>query len=125
VQTYNIVEHSWFLPDGTLLDADCYSGAFPLGFNNPQMVAVKDIGPICPGMFTIGPLLQNHPKLGKNVMELIPDPDTQMYGRSGLFLHGKPLPPEDIRSGSDGCICAQESTRLAVNSSPDRRLQVV
>jgi|HubBroStandDraft_6_1064221.scaffolds.fasta_scaffold800452_3 hypothetical protein len=125
MHTYQIAEHSWLAPDGTLLDADCYSGAFPLGFNNPQMVAVKDIGPLPPGFYTLGEMQAHHPVLGPNVIPLIPDAQNVMHNRGGFFVHGKPLPPADIRSGSDGCICAQESTRLAVNSSPDRRLQVV
>ena len=122
---YNILDHSWTMPDGIVLDADCYSGRFPDGFNNPAMVQIKDVGPLPPGFYEIGPLQASHALLGPNVMPLTPAPETEMYGRGGFFVHGKPLPPADIRSGSDGCICAQESTRLAINASPDKDLWVI
>ena len=124
--TFNI-SAGLFLQNGNLLDDDVYSGAWPEGFNDPTKVSNKDVGPLPAGLWRFGKLIAKHPDLGPNVIPLIPVDVPNSYGRdmASFFMHGKPLPPADIRSGSKGCICAQETTRLHVANSGDDGLTVV
>jgi hypothetical protein len=110
--------------DGILVSPDCYSGRWPDGYNNPAMEAVPDVGPIPCGLWTIGAPYEDG-KLGRYVMDLTPAKGTVTYGRSLFRMHGKPLPPADIRSGSEGCICADYVTRQRVYQSADTQLTVV
>jgi len=111
--------------DGILVDADCYSGSFPDGFNNPEKQSFPDIGPIPEGLWEIcGPPFSDTAH-GPYVLRLEPAPDTNTFGRTGFLMHGKPLPPADIRSGSKGCVCAAHETRTRVYQSGDTKLQVI
>lgn len=112
--------------DGILVSADGYSGNYEQdGYNNPDKAQEHDIGPLPEGLWTIeGPPFE-HPLRGPYVLKLIPDSTTEVYGRSDFLLHGKPLPPKDIKSGSDGCICEDHTTRVRVYQSGDTRLQVI
>lgn len=122
--TFNISASS-LSKDGILLDSDCYSGAFPEGFNDPSKQSIPDVGPIPEGFYTIcGPPFEDS-EHGPYILRLEPDANNVMYGRVGFLLHGKPLPPRDIRSGSKGCICAGPVTRTRVYQSGDTRLQVI
>src|SRR5271168_3676860 len=97
---YNITSGA-LSKDGTLIDPDCYSGAFPgIGFDNPSEEAVKDEGPLPEGDYDFVGQPFTDPTLGPYVLKIEPRPGTNTFGRSGFFLHGKPLPPADIRSGS-------------------------
>lgn len=122
--TYNILTHSLF-EGSVLVDGDCYSGAFPEGFNDPTKTAIPDMGPIPEGLYTIcGPPYEDT-EHGPYILRLEPDPNNAMFGRVGFLLHGKPLPPRDIRTGSEGCICARSVTRQRVYGSGDTKLQVI
>ena len=122
--TYNILDHC-LSKDGIILDRDVYSGAFPEGFNDPAKTHIHDVGPLPEGFYTIsGPPFEDS-KHGKYILRLEPDPHNSMFGRVGFLLHGKPLPPRDIRSGSEGCICAGPVTRTRVYQSGDTELQVI
>jgi hypothetical protein len=111
--------------DGIVVDTDCYSGAFPDGFNDPAKQEVPDVGPIPCGLYTIcGPPFSDT-EHGPYILRLEPDAANVMFGRVGFLLHGKPLPPRDIRSGSQGCICAGAVTRTRVYQSGDTRLTVI
>lgn len=124
--TFNILPPAASLSkDGIMLDRDVYSGAYPDGFNDPSKVAIPDVGPIPEGDYDfVGPPF-THPQLGPYVLRIVPRKGTVTYGRSGFFLHGKPLPPADIRSGSKGCMCAMLQTRVRVWQSGDSWLQVI
>ena len=91
------------------------------GVNNPTMEAVRGVGPVPAGRWTIGPP-RNHPPLGSVVMALMPvgfDP----HGRSGFFMHGDNSKLN--HTGSDGCIVMGRSIRQAVADSGVRALTVV
>lgn len=112
--------------DGILVSSDCYSGNYEKdGFNNPDKITEECIGPIPEGFWEINGPPFNDGKKGPYVMRLIPYKDTVLFGRGGFLIHGKPLPPADIRSGSDGCICADHDVRMKVWQSGDTKLQVV
>lgn len=122
--TFNI-SRGLFLKDGILLDGDVYSGAFPEGFNDPTKCAVRDVGPIPIGFWEISGPPYADAEHGPYILRLEPEPETETYGRVGFLLHGKSLPPKDIRAGSKGCICAGPDTRRRVYQSGDARLQVI
>jgi hypothetical protein len=124
VWAFNILAGQ-LLKDGILIDGDVYSGEFPEGFNDSSKEAVPDVGPIPEGFYTICGPPYSDTEHGPYILRLEPDPDNVMHGRVGFLLHGKPLPPADIRSGSKGCICAKYKTRMRVYQSGDTRLQVI
>jgi len=122
--TFNISAGS-LSKDGIVIDRDVYAGAGPQGFNNPAYEKTADDGPIPEGFYTIcGPPYEDT-EHGPYILRLEPDTNNVMFGRVGFLLHGKPLPPADIRSGSKGCICADRVTRTRVYQSGDTRLQVI
>lgn len=96
-----------------------YSGT-GAGRNNPAMQAVHDVGPLPEGFYLIGPAYE-HPKLGPLTMNLIPDIDNQMFGRSDFRMHGD----NATHDASEGCIVMEHGVRLRLSQSTDRRLQVI
>jgi|SRR5208337_4402521 len=122
--TYNILAHS-LAKDGIIVDSDCYSGAWPEGFNDPAKTASIGVGPIPEGLYSICGPPYSDSEHGPYILRLEPDSTNEMFSRVGFLLHGKPLPPRDIRSGSEGCICAGPDTRRRVYQSGDNRLQVI
>jgi hypothetical protein len=122
--TFNISAHA-LLKDGILVDSDVYSGAFPEGFNDPTKCDQHDVGPIPCGFWRISGPPFNITEHGPYVLRLEPEAGTETYGRVGFLMHGKPMPPKDIRSGSKGCICAGPDTRRRVYQSGDERLEVI
>lgn len=122
--TFNITAHA-LDKDKIIVDRDVYSGAWPKGFNDPSLQSVIDVGPIPCGFWDIcGPPITTT-EHGPYVLRLEPWPGTETYGRVGFLMHGKPLPPADIRSGSKGCICAGPDTRRRVYQSGDTKLLVI
>jgi type VI secretion system (T6SS) effector TldE1-like protein len=107
--------------NGVLLDV-VYSGN-GAAMNNPEMQNQKGHGPIPQGMYTIGKFFDDPGGKGPVVADLIPDPENEMYGRSGFMLHGDN--PLMNHSASDGCIIACHNTRVEVSMSGDNRLQVI
>lgn len=98
-----------------------YSGAPPLGKNNPAMQDTRDVGPIPRGLYTIGER-QDHPRLG-DCFALTPDPGNQMFGRSAFFIHGDSAAHPG--AASEGCIVMARTVRDAIASSVGKRLTVV
>lgn len=98
-----------------------YSGAPPLGKNNPSMQDTRDVGPIPQGLYTVGDPFDTEAH-GPHVMRLTPDSTNQMFGRSGFLIHGDSI----ARPGfaSEGCIIMARDVRNAVSSSTDKRLTV-
>ena len=104
------------------LIATGYSG-HEEGLNNPALQNEPQIGPIPRGAYTIGPVTANHPGKGPVVMELIPKPDTQVFGRSGFLIHGDNSALD--HTASHGCIILDRPTREKVASCTDRTLVVM
>jgi hypothetical protein len=94
------------------------------GFNNPGAEFVQYIGPLPKGWYTIGKPF-DHPKLGKFVMALTPDPENDMRGRDAFFCHGASQDPAKRLQSSEGCICADRPTREDIANSGTNRLEVV
>lgn len=110
------------LHDGVVICTG-YSGAGE-GKNNPDLQNVRKVGPIPRGTYTIGPAYTapyEH-KLPP-VMHLIPDPETEMFGRDGFLIHGDSVSAPG--TASEGCIIMPHSVRVAVSVSSDKKLEVI
>ena len=103
-------------------------GKNPEGVNNPLMVSVAKVGPLCPGFYTMeSPLPTSH--LGPFAIPLTPDATNVMFGRRGFYCHGDRTQPPP-RSASEGCIIAARAVRdqmwgKAFNGQVVHRIQVV
>ncbi len=71
------------------------------GKNNPGAEAIRNVGPLPGGIYTIG-LPFKHDRLGDLTMRLEPDPGNDMHGRSAFMIHAdrRDLPG----AASEGCI---------------------
>lgn len=93
-----------------------------VGMNNPKTQAMRGIGPLPVGMYSIGDEEDNS-HLGPCAMRLTPDIKNEMFSRSGFFIHG--VNPNHPLLSSDGCICLTASFRRIVADSDDDDLNVV
>jgi hypothetical protein len=93
------------------------------GLNNPDMQNVRNVGPCPVGLYTFGVPVDTDDH-GPYFLALLPDPSNQMFGRSGMGMHGdeKEHPGEHL--ASDGCLIFNRATRVTVYNSRDM-LQVV
>lgn len=105
--------------DGNLV-AQGYSG-FDAGKNNPALQSVPDVGPIPQGAYTFL-FPRNTDSHGPYVLPLLPNPQNEMFGRSGFLCHGDSLAHSG--SASHGCIILARPTREAIWASGDRQLTV-
>ena len=96
------------------------------GRNNPDMQAVRFIGPLPRWCYTVGAPI-HHPELGVLAFPLTPDPDTngEMCGRGDFFIHG--AGGDDPENSSEGCIIMPHDVRVhlaLLQASGVTRLQV-
>jgi hypothetical protein len=102
------------LPNGTVLDG-CYSGGGTVPNDNyrntPDGQSLRDLGTIPQGQYTISPA-HTVPGKGPCVMSLTPNPDNEMYGRSGFLIHGDN--PSMNFTASDGCIVCGPAIRQQI-----------
>ena len=90
------------------------------GLNDPAKVGERNVGPLPPGRYTIGPAFA-HPQTGPVSMRLFPAADTDMLGRDGFLIHGG----APGGGASQGCIVAPYGVRAIIAASADRDLEVV
>jgi hypothetical protein len=83
---------------------------------------VHNVGPLPVGWYTVGQAY-HHPRLGPETMELEPDPENEMFGRSGFAMHGRRFIGD--MNASEGCIVLDLPARHIVAMGTDRRLHVV
>lgn len=104
--------------DGELL-ATGYAG-YGEGKNNPAMEGKQMVGPIPKGIYSIGKSYR-HPVLGPITMNLVPDKDNKMFGRSAFRIHG------DNKNGtaSRGCIVLGPNVRQRIDNGPVKKIKVV
>lgn len=99
------------------------------GLNNPAAQDQHGIGPLPRGWYTLGTWQDGRDyseadaRLGPFVCRLEPDPENEMYGRSGFFIHGGNYsqPPTD----SEGCIVTLPTVRHYIAQAGETRLQVI
>lgn len=107
-------------PDGEIMTYG-YSGA--LGYKNlPQYQNVAFKGPIPCGVYEIE-APEDTPKHGPYVLQLTPDRENDMFGRSEFLIHGDSV--TNPGSASEGCIIAPRFARERIWESDDHRLQVI
>ena len=99
-----------------------YSGAGN-GKNNPEMQNVHNVGPIPEGDWTISGPPVDTKSHGPYVLRLIPEPETETFGRSGFLMHGDSK--EHPGTASEGCIIVPKAVREKVWKSGDRELTVI
>lgn len=90
------------------------------GMNDPTKVGERNVGPLPPGRYIIGPAF-HHPKTGPVTMRLFPAADTDMLGRDGFLIHGG----NPAGGSSQGCIVAPPTVRAMLATTEDRGLLVV
>ncbi|WP_457625852.1 tlde1 domain-containing protein [Persephonella sp.] len=82
-----------------------YSG-YGQGKNNPDMQHIPNVGPIPRGLWRLGNRWYNHPRLGKNVINLVPLPGNTCYNTQRecdtFRIHGDSL--RNPGNASHGCI---------------------
>lgn len=91
-----------------------YSG-YGVGRNNFLKQAERMIGPLPIGFYKIGKAYQ-HPKLGPICMNLVPFPETEMFGRSAFRIHGN----NKTNDASHGCVILGPDIRGLIAASDDR-----
>lgn len=119
--TYLIRSGEFHDSEGDLLSIG-HSG-FGDAMNDPARVKERNVGPIPPGTYRIGPF-HTHPTCGPVSMRLVPLYGTDTHGRSGFLIHGPnrtPGPEDD----SHGCIILARSAREALALTQDRDLVVL
>lgn len=92
------------------------------GKNNPDLESVGKTGPLPCGWYTIGDP-HDSPHTGPYTMDLTPDPENEMFGRSLFRMHGPAVSHPEL--SSEGCIVLIRSVREQVHESGLRRLEVV
>ena len=117
-----IISTGHLLNNGGRLIGIGYSG-HDSGVNNPKMVDDPGIGPIPPGVYTIGDPLDPPDHLGPLAMPLTPASTNRMYDRSAFFIHGDNALLN--HSASHGCIILSHEVRQAVADDDDDQLVVV
>jgi hypothetical protein len=95
-----------------------YSGA-GVGRNNPAEQAVRNVGPIPQGRYSIGPEF-DAPVQGPCTMRLTPEGHDAL-GRDGFLIHGD----NAAHDASTGCIILPPQARRQIAASDDRVIQVV
>jgi hypothetical protein len=122
--TYSQTSGKFYNPQGKCIStgyAGGNCGKNKEGLNNPDMQDQAKIGPLPEGLYKRGKLVpQSH--LGKDAIELVPDPNNEMFGRSDFFLHGDTVPSGNA---SEGCIIQPHDARMEFNTSDDDQIQVV
>ena len=117
--TYEVTSGKLINPDGTCV-GEGYSGN-GAGLNNVEMENVPMRGPIPAGKWTIGRFFDD-PEKGPIVAHLVPDLDTNTFGRSGFMIHGDNSALN--HSASEGCIILPHALREMLMASNDRTLNV-
>ena len=97
-------------------------GKDPQAKDNPDDEALKGIGPLPEGLYTLAKPVPKS-QLGPFAIPLLPDPANQMYGRSGFYCHGDSI--ENPGCASEGCVIMPRAIREAMWKSNDHELQVV
>ena len=90
--------------------------------NNPAGQSQPNSGPVPQGDYSIGPQ-RNSPNTGRGIMDLIPYPTNNMFGRSAFQIHGDNSRGD--QSASNGCMILPRNIRDLIGGSGDNRLTVV
>lgn len=92
------------------------------GRNNPAMQARASTGPLPRGTYRIGAPFR-HPHAGNYTLRLTPERGTNMYGRSGMLIHGDSA--RHPGEASNGCIIMPLNARQQIWGSGDHEVTVI
>ena len=92
------------------------------GRNNYKMEAVKDVGPIPAGTYSVETPIDTS-EHGPFVLPLTPNAKNTMFDRSGFLIHGDSV--EAPGCASKGCIIFQRIIRELIWQSGDHDLTVI
>lgn len=109
-----------FAGDGELVGVG-YSG-YADHKNVPESERFKKLGPLPRGLYDMQTPV-NTIAHGPYMIPLVPDQTTEMYGRSGMAIHG-----DSIRypgTASNGCVIQARAVRQRMWKSGDHDLRVV
>lgn len=127
--TYEISTGKMYDPQ-TIIAGSGYSG-HPPHVNDVSAVGLKAIGPIPPGNWTLGSLIERDPNTGEYTIVLVPDAPTRAYilslGRDpdSFRCHGDFIGHVGQCLASDGCIVQILPVRMEMWESLDHGLQTV
>lgn len=113
IESGNVYHNEEFFATG-------YSGS-GIYKNDPKSQYIKALGPICCGMFHIGPLYDS-PNVGPAAMSLEALPKTDTRGRGDFKIHGDSKTHPG--AASHGCIILSLVYRKLIASSGDNTLEV-
>lgn len=99
-----------------------YSG-HPPHVNDADAVNIPDVGPIPPGLYSIGPPHQSDH--GPYTLSLTPHDENEMFGRSGFLCHGDRIDAPGKQLASLGCIILSRDCREQLWQSSDHILKVI
>lgn len=105
----------------TIHTADGYAGRGGCK-NAPRCEKVQSRGPLPRGFYRVG-APRHHPRLGPLALPLHPLRVTEMYGRSGFYIHGDSA--KDPGNASHGCIILPRASREAIVEFCVATLEVV
>lgn len=92
------------------------------GRNNPDLSHQPNVGPIPPGGWNMIAMIDKTPEHGPYVIRLLPDPETNTFGRSGFLIHGDSIKAPG--TASLGCIILPRLAREAMWRSDDKKVVV-
>ncbi len=108
--------------DGTVLSSSAYAGNDSRtpqnpnkiqGKNNPDKCSLHCIGPLPPGIYSIG--TWGTYDVGQNAAPLTPINVPEIYGRSGFYIHGQEAPTGvNYLQESEGCIVVPHNDRMTI-----------
>jgi len=116
--TWKYQQHDGALFHNGEFEGTGYSGT-EYGRNNPTAQDVANLGPIPQGNYWIGKPFTDAVR-GPIVMALTPNPEDQMFGRSGFLIHGD----NAAHDASHGCVVLGPLLRAAIANSGDVHLLV-
>jgi hypothetical protein len=93
------------------------------GKNKHDMQDMHNVGPIPVGNYTIEGPPYDTTTHGPFVLRLVPDPENEMFGRSGFLIHGDSVKAPG--TASEGCIILSRDVRERIWQAADRALAVV
>lgn len=91
--------------------------------NIPHAQSVSPAGPLPRGRYTIPGHFVDDLKNGRLALQLVPDTQNRMFGRSRFFIRGDNATRTGASSG--GCIVLPRHVRVLILHSGDRTLDVV
>lgn len=120
MHVFHVVSGVWEDAVGRIMGRG-YSG-FPPHTNDVDSESLHNLGPLPRGLYKMTELIPKSSH-GPDAIRLEPLPETEMFSRDGMLIHGeRALPPPG--EASNGCIILPHEVRLEIWNSGDHLLEV-